>query len=386
MLLGSTVLEVAMGLFFVYLLLSLLCSAIGEYIEAKVNNRAKYLRQGIALLLNDTDEHGKSDLANGKADLAHRLYNHGLIRPLYRDRNTLPSYIPSRTFALAVWNLATGAAASADGAPQGGVTTDLKKIRDVVESRIPNLELRSALLTLIDEANGDIEKARRNIEDWYDAMMDRVSGWYKRTTSHLLLVLGFVIAAAVNADTISMARALAYDGALRTSIVGAAQQRLTALQTASPAAPSGAADAGVPGATAADAAEADTENAAQDDPATDVSEKDRIATENIRQARAALGALGLPLGWSGWSAERGDPRRAPDDLGGWLLKFLGICLTGFAVSQGAPFWFDLLNKFIVIRSTVKPSEKSQPQPSKDRPAPTTAVEQDQRGDESASKD
>jgi hypothetical protein len=49
------------------------------------------------------------------------------------------------------------------------------------------------------------------------------------------------------------------------------------------------------------------------------------------------------------------------------LKVLGIFLTSLAVSQGAPFWFDLLNRFITIRSTVKPREKSAEQPSKDRP-------------------
>jgi hypothetical protein len=69
-----------------------------------------------------------------------------------------------------------------------------------------------------------------------------------------------------------------------------------------------------------------------------------------------------------------DPRRVPDHLFGWILKLIGIFITGLAVSQGAPFWFDLLNKFIVIRSTVKPSEKSKPQPSKDSPAPETKTE------------
>ena len=49
------------------------------------------------------------------------------------------------------------------------------------------------------------------------------------------------------------------------------------------------------------------------------------------------------------------------------MKIIGIFLTGLAVSQGAPFWFDLLNKIIVVRSTIKPHEKSPEQPSKDRP-------------------
>ena len=99
---GSTILEVIIGMLFVYLLLSLLCSAIGEYLEAKWNNRAKLLKKGIELLLNDTTGPSTTDLAK-------QLYAHGLIRPLYRDEKMLPSYIPSRTFALALWNMATAA-------------------------------------------------------------------------------------------------------------------------------------------------------------------------------------------------------------------------------------------------------------------------------------
>jgi len=44
-------------------------------------------------------------------------------------------------------------------------------------------------------------------------------------------------------------------------------------------------------------------------------------------------------------------------LGGWIL-------TAIAVSLGAPLWFDLLNKFMVVRSTVKPREKSSEEASK----------------------
>jgi hypothetical protein len=47
------------------------------------------------------------------------------------------------------------------------------------------------------------------------------------------------------------------------------------------------------------------------------------------------------------------------------LHFLGWLLTALAVSLGAPFWFDMLNKIIVVRSTVKPKEKSPDEKSKD---------------------
>ena len=41
----------------------------------------------------------------------------------------------------------------------------------------------------------------------------------------------------------------------------------------------------------------------------------------------------------------------------------------FAISLGAPFWFDMLNKFMVVRSTVKPHEKSSEETSGDRQSP-----------------
>ncbi len=114
MLFGSTALEVAIGMIFVYLLLSLLCSAVAEYIEAWRGVRGKNLRKGIEMLLNDLDPKGEK-LAAGK-DLAARLYSHGLIRPLYRERGKLPSYIPSRTFALALWDMAFPAEQRAEAA------------------------------------------------------------------------------------------------------------------------------------------------------------------------------------------------------------------------------------------------------------------------------
>jgi len=339
MMFGSTILEVAIGLLFVYLLLSLLCSAVAEYIEAKFNNRAKYLKEGITLLLNDT--------AGGGVDLAAQLYAHGLVRPFYRDGTKLPSYIPARTFALALWNMASTAAAedgSGSAAGAAGVTADLKAVRAAVATRLPNQELRTALLTLIDEAQGDIEKARRNIEEWYDGMMDRVSGWYKRRTTMLMLLLGFVVAAVVNADTINIANTLARDGALRSSLVAAAEQRIrTPLSTTT--------TAGTP------------------------DEVDAQATRNLQSAHAAVNALGLPIGWTrATPGNKDDRRRIPDTLGDFFLKLVGILVTGFAISQGAPFWFDVLNKFMVIRSTVKPSEKSGEQPSKDRPSPNAKIE------------
>jgi hypothetical protein len=89
--------------------------------------------------------------------------------------------------------------------------------------------------------------------------------------------------------------------------------------------------------------------------------------------RQQLYDLGLPIGWAFDKSYTQDPRGVPRGgegklaTAGWLLlKLFGLFMTGLAISQGAPFWFDLLNKFMVIRSTVKPYEKSAPEGSEDR--------------------
>ncbi len=43
----------------------------------------------------------------------------------------------------------------------------------------------------------------------------------------------------------------------------------------------------------------------------------------------------------------------PRGLREWLVKLIGLLLTGAAVSLGVPFWFDVLNKVVNLRSVGK---------------------------------
>ena len=44
--------------------------------------------------------------------------------------------------------------------------------------------------------------------------------------------------------------------------------------------------------------------------------------------------------------------------GMWLLKVGGLLITGLAVSLGAPFWFDTLNRFMNIRNAGRAPDES----------------------------
>lgn len=97
--------------------------------------------------------------------------------------------------------------------------------------------------------------------------------------------------------------------------------------------------------------------------AVDPSSADCRLNDNLDRIQS----LGLPIGWqqappqcSIWA-----PNQCFNDSRDFLLKLLGWLITGIAISLGAPFWFDLLNKFMIVRSTVKPTEKSPPDKSKD---------------------
>jgi hypothetical protein len=374
MIFGSTLLEVAIGVIFVYLLLSLLCSAFSELIEAFIKYRARDLERGISKLLDNPK-------------LTEDFFNHPLIKPLGEK----PSYVPARTFSLALWNIATTKAAAAKNLA-AGVTQDLNIIRGLITSLDEQQygNIRTSLLTLIDEAGNDINKARTNIEDWYNDAMDRVSGWYKRRVHKILIVIGFIAAALLNVDTINIAKTLWYNDTLRSSVAAAADNYVKTNPAPTP----------TPQATTTPETATAPQGETVKKQAEDADKQAFVTREKINNIRAEIDNLGLPISWvfqpdkndekykgndaqyeQDLRAYSVDPRRFPSDGRGWLLKLLGIFLTALAVSQGAPFWFDLLNKIIVIRSTIKPHEKSPDQPSKDRPAPETTKKQTENEDQ-----
>src|SRR6185437_9940047 len=95
-------------------------------------------------------------------------------------------------------------------------------------------QAQQALIALIDAAGDDAAKARQNIEDWFNASMDRVSGWYKRRAQVFIFIIGFFVAISVNADSVIIAKRLATDRSLREALVSAAQDYAKANATASP--------------------------------------------------------------------------------------------------------------------------------------------------------
>lgn len=240
-------------------------------------------------------------------------------------RQNLPAYIPSRNFAAAVLDLAVRPE-DRDGEPPPPLTVDA--LRLTVSKMDDTSPIKPLLRTALDGVEKDVGEVRKNLEAWYNASMDRVSGWYKRRTQLILFGLGLLTAAMFNIDTVWVAGRLSTDKAYRQAVV--AQAGTIVARSAAP----------------------------RDGEAASLPER-------FGALRTELEATGALMGW--WPPQLAGCG-SPADPCIWHVgqMLLGWLATALAVTLGAPFWFDVLNKFIVIRSTVKPSEKSRPEASKDR--------------------
>jgi hypothetical protein len=282
---NSAVLDLSIGIAFVYLLLASICTALNEWIAGLTSARAKTLAKGITQLL---DQQKGVDPARTflQEFYAHPLIS-GMMGPGKQPSEKHPSYLPSRTFATVIMDLTTkGKLGSINFA-------DLEN----GFKNLPDGDVKTALLALTQNANGDLLQAQKNIEEWFDDSMERVSGWYKRHTQIVTIILAALLTLATNADTIRMGRVLWISGADRELLVEKAQ--------------------------------------------------DRVATAGSNP-QTELEALQSVLGWS----QRDLPAAGP-----WPLRILGWTLSVIAISLGAPFWFGLLSKLTNIRSAgVKPAK------------------------------
>lgn len=367
---GSTILDVAVGLVLVYLILSLICSSLREAIAGLFRTRAKLLEQGIAEMFSDEK-------------LTKAFYDHPQIAALYQGKydtakakGQLPSYIPSRNFALALLDIAARGRDLDKEIDGSARVLDLGNARRYV-AEIGNPRIQRVLLTAIDTAQNDFDKALQSVETWFDGSMDRVSGWYRRRTQAVLLAIGLLVTIGVNADTLRIAKHLYTDPAARQAAVAIAGHVLAEPRPEGARAP--ADTIGTPGTTTSRSVDSTTlrpgaaarpgavppSTAAQPtggvgagSAADTTKPAPPLPDASARVAFARLDSIGVPLGWP-------DPKFK----GEWLLRIIGWLVTALAISLGAPFWFDTLNRIMVIRSTVKPHEKSPEEASEDRQRP-----------------
>jgi hypothetical protein len=325
----GAVLDVAIGLIFLYMMTSLLVTIVQEGIATMMHLRAKNLFDAIVNLVDDPELKKHPEYR----DLVVDLYRHPLMSSLYRHarptekgaarerlrRSPLPSYVPGRTFAIALLDVLRGKNAS----DAVGINTVLAGAQGTV-AKLPESQLKRTLILLIADAESRGKSVDQRahavsdrIEEWFNDAMGRASGWYKRQAQQISLGLGFAIAVLLNANTLHVAEQLWRDQSLRAQVSATAAAYYKEQVDTRPLG-----DGDVKGANRESVA------------ARWNSQMERLETST------------LPIGWP-MNVEAALPQSAR----GWGALVFGWLLTGLAASLGAVFWFDVLGKALQIRGT-----------------------------------
>jgi hypothetical protein len=207
--LGSPVLEVAIGLAFVFFLLSTVVSAITEGFAWLTRQRAKQLEEGIKGLLGDNE-------------LSREVLGHSLVQSDVRGRarrkrrrKDKPSYVSARNFSLALIDTLAKRGRSAED-PLAEVESGADGLGDEA--------LEEQLGALFgDPAVTELGQLRKSVEEWFDDGMDRVSGWYKRWAQKIACVVAILVTIALNVSTVKVAETLANDATVRSAVVAKAE-------------------------------------------------------------------------------------------------------------------------------------------------------------------
>jgi hypothetical protein len=189
-----------------------------------------------------------------------------------------------------------------------------------------------------------LAKARQSVEKWFDDSMDRVSGVFKRYSLAMALLIGFLVAAVLNVDSINLTLYLWREPSVREVLAQNASHFVL--------------------------------------PQGEIQSNPAQALEDFRNQFVGLS---LPVGWvindsqgvaisdancqlfPGVNQAFGIPLIgtnkcvAPPQSNNQtnvLLKLVGIFITALAARQGAPFWFDILKRIVNLRATgANPAEK-----------------------------
>jgi len=289
-------LDVVVGLIFVLLLFSLLATTVMELLSSALALRGKNLEKALKNMLASSDR---------DEQMFQAFKNNSLYRQMsqrYGKRRRSPSYLSADSFQSILFDVLL----------KGEKPVELTERIE----QIPDEDLKNVLRQLLNDADYELDRFRDNVRHWYDGVMDRASGWYKRNIQQILVVIGLLIAVLFNADTIAIYERLESDPESLQQILTMAEDYVLVNQDS---------DSLQPATISPEFEES-------------LAQVKQLINQEIEEASAPLGL--------GWSSVELDKLNVLD----WIYKVLGWIVTALAISLGAPFWFDLLRKLVNIRS------------------------------------
>jgi hypothetical protein len=320
---NSPVLDIVIILSFTYFMLALIVSSVNEFIQAFWRNkRPELLKDAISNLLFDT--HWR--------EIACKVLNNTHINVLKETPGKFPAYIPAESFAKALLDQFRSSNATAP--------LDMPQIQAILLN--PNNtegikgELRLALLGLFERSDNDFDKFNQQIEAFYNNAMQTTSALYKKHIQFWITCIAAVVAISLNIDTLNIAGTLwSNPDALKQS-ANSISELVNQIEQQD----------GKFSITANDDKVTITGsvNSPEDTAQADLKKVKQVVTTT----EVYLKSAGIPFGWR--------QSAIPSSALAWLAKVAGLLLTVFAISMGAPFWFDLLNKVVNLRGSGKKPE------------------------------
>ncbi|GEM_PF-6253171 len=217
------ILDLAIGLSFTYLILSLICTTVVEAWASARGLRPRNLQRAIHLILGAPPASKKT--GKPASGLAARFYAHPLIKALAPEGRH-PSYIAPATFTRVVREMIRDdvAALNPDKAPPADATLSVLLERWNPPNEKDGKQVQSALTAVLRGAKDPAEEEQR-MQDWFNATMERSTGWYKRDSQLHSAVIALLLTVLVNADTLQMAERLWTNPTLRAAVLEAAKER-----------------------------------------------------------------------------------------------------------------------------------------------------------------
>jgi hypothetical protein len=190
---------------------------------------------------------------------------------------------------------------------------------------------------------------KTEIMKWYNAYMDRVTGWYKKKVKDELFWIALCMAIFMNIDVFRLASGIWNDRGLQAVLIAQAEKAVSDSSYVD----SQICDDLTPEARIKCIKEKYNELKLTDLPIGWISEtKDVQSTDALQEV-----AFWKPDFWSG--VKNLIQVNAKKYLSFWTI--IGWLLTAFVLRQGAPFWFEALSKVVNLRgSGTRPAASTQP--------------------------
>ncbi len=346
----TPVLDLTISIVFVFFLFSIFAAAILEIINTYYKDRALILKDAMDKVFNDP----------ANKNFAVLLYDQALIKSSKRDHQSFPSYISPDNFSQAlILTIAEEARDIKIGLDGNGKQVIEKNALPHGEDTFANFKAGLATLNESDlkwmlqsfvQFTSTSDQLQIKIKTWYNDYMDRVSGWFKRKSTRRLLFISIGVSVVFNINFFHLLSSFWQDEDLRNRIVSSAVQTVESGQRPDDA-------------TAINMLSPDNDLGVMSQASFDsLKQVMKTRYERADSIYSAIKDSNLPVGWNAkgasWKWQR-DPSKngwlselqIPRNIWQYLVNLLGLTISAIAISRGAPFWFDALNKLVNLRNS-----------------------------------